>query len=312
MDGNLPPRRIRYDDGMELSVKHRILRSIGHLHWLRGRDRILRAFSHPDRQKSFPFETDFFGQTYAGDLTNFIDWTVFYYGAFVVHELHLLADITRALRALGKPVKFFDVGANIGHHTVFMSGQADHVFSFEPFVTVRKEMERKLARANVHNVTIFPVALGDRNTNGAFTPPTGANQGTGTLGDILPDNASAEQISVQVVRADDFFAANQLPPVSLLKMDVEGYEVKALEGLRETLRRDRPPILMEIQHAAHGVSESSKSASARDLLYPDHLLFNIGDHRGRYVLRPFTPGGSEEALVLPAELAGIVPGTSRP
>jgi FkbM family methyltransferase len=295
---------------MGIPVKQQALRFIGHQEWLRGRDRILRAFSHPDHQQSFPFETDFFGQLYSGNMTNFIDWTVFYYGAFTVHEVRLLAAIADALRAQGKPVNFFDVGANIGHHTLFMASHSDRIFSFEPFSVVRDEMARKLSHAKVTNTTIFPVALGDRNETGSYRPPTGANQGTGTLGDNLPDNASTENISVQVVRGDDFFAANNLPPISLLKMDVEGYEVKVLEGLRETLWRDRPPILMEIQPEQDAAAEARKGSSVRNLLYPDHLLFEVGDTRGQYTLKPFS-GKTEEALVLPAELAGIVPGTSR-
>jgi FkbM family methyltransferase len=289
---------------MKLSAKHQILQRIGRQDWLRGRDRILRAFVHPDYQKPLAFETDFFGHSYTGNMTNFIDWTVFYYGAFNVHELRLLAKIARALRQQGKPVNFFDVGANIGHHTLFMSSHADRVFSFEPFFVVRNEMERKLAHAGVSNVTVFPVALGDQNQSAAFSPPTGANQGTGTLGEILPDNASSDKISVEVIRGDDFLAANHLPPISLLKMDVEGFEEKALEGLRETLWRDRPPIFMEIQ-------PDRKNSTVLDLLYPDHLLFKVDGSRGQFVLKPFTTGKTEEALVLPAELAGIIPGTNR-
>jgi FkbM family methyltransferase len=295
---------------MEITPKQQVLRYIGHQQWLRGRDRILRAFVHPDHQKPLAFETDFFGKVYSGNLTNFIDWTVFYYGAFNVQELLLLAELAGALRAQGKPVNFFDIGANIGHHTLFMSGHADRVFSFEPFSVVRGEMERKLAHARAANVTIFPVALGDKNENASFHPPSGANQGTGTLGDNLPDNASADAISVQVVRGDDFFAANRLPPISLLKLDVEGYEAQALEGLHQTLSRDRPPIFMELQHDRRDGSESHKGASIRDLLYPNHLVFEVGISRGQFTLKPFKSGNTEEALVLPAELAGIIPNTN--
>jgi FkbM family methyltransferase len=291
---------------MEISLKQQALRFIGHQQWLRGRDRILRAFSHPEHQESYLFETDFFGQTYSGNMTNFIDWTVFYYGAFNIQELRLLAELADALRAQGKPINFFDVGANIGHHSLFMSSHADQVFSFEPFSVVRNEMERKLTRAGVSNVTIFPVALGDKNESAAFSPPTGANQGTGTLGSALPDNASPDTISVQVVRGDDFFAANHLPPISLLKLDVEGYEAQALEGLKQVIWRDRPPIFMELQHDRRTGSESQKGASVRDLLYPNHLVFEVGYLRGQFTLKPFQSGNTEEALVLPAELAGII------
>jgi FkbM family methyltransferase len=295
---------------MSISARDRVLRLLGHQDWLRGRDRILRAFSHPDRQSSHPFEVDFFGQPYTGNMNNFIDWSVFYYGAFAEHELHLLSALAAALRAQGKPINFFDVGANIGHHTLFMSRHADRVFSFEPFSVVRNEMARKLKHAGVANVTIYPVALGDENETGAFHPPTGANQGTGTLGHILPDNASVNTIPVQVARGDDFFADNHLPAISLLKMDVEGYETKVLSGLRETIWRDRPPIFMEIQPEKERAAEASKGACIEDLLYPDHLLFMMARLRGKIVLKPFSPGGSEEALVLPVELAGILPGTA--
>jgi FkbM family methyltransferase len=287
-------------------MKQQILRFVGHQQWLRGRDRVLRAFSHPDRQKPHAFETNFFGHSYSGNLANFIDWNVFYYGAFQLHEIRLLGAIADALRAVGKPVNFFDVGANIGHHSLFMSRHADRVFSFEPFSVVRDEMVRKLNHARISNVTIFPVALGDRNETGTFHPPTGANQGTGTLGSTLPDNASSENIAVPVVRGDDFFAANQLPSITLLKMDVEGYETKVLEGLRETIWRDRPPIFVEIQKEHYNGSESRKGASVKDLLYPDHIIFEVGVSRGRPVLKPFLQGNTEEALVLPAERAELL------
>jgi FkbM family methyltransferase len=290
-------------------MKQQLLRFVGRQHWLRGRDRFLRTFSHPDHQKPHPFDTDFFGKSYTGNMANFIDWSVFYYGAFQLHEVRLLAAIADALRASGKPVNFFDVGANIGHHSLFMSSHADRVFSFEPFSVVRAEMERKLNHARVNNVTIFPVALGDENESGTFHPPTGANQGTGTLGNNLPDNASTEVLSVPVVRGDDFFATNNLPPISLLKMDVEGYEAKALSGMRETLRRDRPPIFVEIQHDQYTGTGTHKGATVKELLYPDHLIFEVGVSRGHYDLKPFMTGNTEEALVLPIELAGLIEGT---
>jgi FkbM family methyltransferase len=294
---------------MNVSARDRALRALAHQNWLRGRDRVIRAFSHPDRQKSRPFEVDFFGQPYTGNMTNFIDWSVFYYGAFAGHELQLLSALAEALKAKGKPINFFDVGANIGHHTLFMSRHADRIFAFEPFSVVRNEMARKLKHAGVENVTIFPVALGDKNETGTFRPPTGANQGTGTLGHLLPDNASSNTIPVQVARGDDFLAANQLPAISLLKMDVEGYEAKALSGLRDRIWEDRPPIFMEIQPEEERAVEALKGKHIEDLLYPNHVLFGVTQSRGRFVLKPFSLGGTEEALVLPVELAGIIPGT---
>jgi hypothetical protein len=86
---------------------------------------------------------------------------------------------------------------------------------------------------------------------------------------------------------------------------VEGYETKVLEGLHETLWRDRPPIFVEIQKEHYNGSESSKGPRVKDLLYPDHVIFEVGASRGRPVLKPFLQGNTEEALVLPAELANL-------
>jgi hypothetical protein len=86
-------------------------------------------------------------------------------------------------------------------------------------------------------------------------------------------------------------------------MDVEGYETKALEGLRETIWRDRPPIFVEIQKEDWDSPELRKGASVKNLLYPDHIIFEVGASRGQPILRPFLQGKTEEALVIPAELA---------
>jgi hypothetical protein len=70
---------------MEMSLKQRALRAIARQDWLRGRDRILRLLANPDRHPPEQFETDFFGISYTGNLANFIDWTVFYYGGFSIN-----------------------------------------------------------------------------------------------------------------------------------------------------------------------------------------------------------------------------------
>lgn len=295
---------------MEISLAQQCLRLVTHRRWLPGRWRLLKKLADPDTRKPYPFEVKFFGRSYSGNLTNFIDWSVFYFGAFSIYELLLLGDLADALRAQGKPVNFFDIGANIGHHTLFMVDHSDVIFSFEPYSVVREEMQRKLKHADVRNVTIFPVALGDQDEFHTFHPPTGCNQGTGTLGDLLPTNASTETISVEVVHGDSFFAANRLPPISLCKMDVEGYELKTIEGLREALWRDRPPIVVEIQLYRERESDILKHKKLQDILYPDHLIFELThDFRGQYVLKPFSLESTEEALVIPVELAGIVRGT---
>lgn len=51
-----------------------------------------------------------------------------------------------------------------------------------------------------------------------------------------------------MVRLDDFVAANQLPPPSWIKIDIEGLELPALRGAEQLLRMHRPTVICEINH----------------------------------------------------------------
>ena len=69
---------------MPSRVTLNLLRRFGHLDWLAFgiRDRIIRYFVNPDTVEGKEFVTDFFGLQYQGNLNTFIDWSVYFYGAY--------------------------------------------------------------------------------------------------------------------------------------------------------------------------------------------------------------------------------------
>ena len=168
---------------MGMSLKLSALRFIGHQHYIRrGRDRVIRMFHPPDSSPSIPFEVPFFGMRYPGNLNDFIDWSVFMYGGFTPHELYILRDVAVALaKENGAPLSFYDIGANVGQHSLFMSQYVGQVFSFEPFDGVRNKILEKIALNQSKNMTVFPVGLGDVNAELDFFEPSGANHGTGSF-----------------------------------------------------------------------------------------------------------------------------------
>src|SRR5262249_34545247 len=165
---------------MQMPMKYRLARFIGHQHYVRhGRDRLIRSLlCNPDETRSTRFSVEFFGNIYSGDLSNFIDWSVYIYGAYSNYELQLLGDIAEALHTEIKHITFYDVGANVGQHTLFMSKRAEEVVSFEPFEPVRSKLLQKLEENKIRNVRVFPFGLGARDEDLAFISPTGANMGT--------------------------------------------------------------------------------------------------------------------------------------
>src|SRR5664279_341279 len=209
----------------QLPLKYRLLRWLGRQTWIyRGHDQLLRLLYDPDANKHFKFEIGFFGQRYRGDLGHFIDWNVFCYGSYAYNELLLLSDIARELKTLRPaPISFFDVGANVGNHTLFMAPHVDKVFAFEPFALVRAFIEDKIALNGLTNVIIFSFALGETDGDVPYFPASDGNSGAGTLIENRL-NTSADPAIVQVRRGDSFLKKESLPRIDIIKADVEGFE----------------------------------------------------------------------------------------
>lgn len=129
-----------------------------------------------------------------------------------------------------------DVGANIGLFTVLAGkvvGEKGHIFAFEPQEEERKKLEELVKVNDLHNVTIIPKALGDKNTMVSMEGITVKEEGKGQIECITLDSWAEE---VHLFRLD------------FLKMDVEGYERKVLLGGMKTLRRFKPKMGICIYH----------------------------------------------------------------
>lgn len=290
----------------QLPLKHRFLRWVGRQTWiLRGHDRLLRLLYNPDANKHFKFEVDFFGQRYRGDLGHFIDWNVFCYGSYAYHELLLLRDIAGELKTLRTaPISFYDVGANVGNHTLFMAPHVDKIFAFEPFGLVRAFIEDKIALNGLTNVTIFPFALGETDGDVPYYPSPDGNSGAGTLIENRL-STSADPAIVQIRRGDSFLKKENLPRIDLIKADVEGFEAFVFRGLSDRIRQDKPAIILEI-------SEDSRKGfgsedAFRQTFYEGALFAEVAGGNGRpYKLKPFKYDTAEEVLVMPPELSGLM------
>lgn len=287
----------------------RFLRWLGRQTWLpRGQDALLRATFDPDGGEHFYFEVDFFGRRYRGDLGHYLDWLVFCYGGAPLNELMLLKDLTTFLRRErhGAQVSFYDVGANIGHHSLFMSSLADNVLAFEPFSDLVRLIEEKITLNGIDNIRIVPVALGDADGSFDYFPGLGANPGAGSLLKSFP-GVSAESVSVDVRNGDRLFATEDFPPIDILKLDVQGYEPRVLRGLQRRLATDMPIVLSEMTDEAR--AEFGDEAGFRRFFYDGALFAEVTGRNGRsYRLEPFNYRASQEMLVLPAGFARFLEG----
>ena len=155
----------------------------------------------------------------------------------------------------------FDVGANIGLYTRFLHslGSPTQIVAFEPWLENVAILHENLQLAGIRESTIVvPAALGDRDGTVAFQVDD-IQSTSGTL-ESVTDGAPAEgrrnlglparSQDVPCHRLDTLLANADLPAPDVLKLDVEGAEGHVLRGAHDTLRRDRPFLLIEL----HGVS----------------------------------------------------------
>ena len=154
---------------------------------------------------------------------------------------------------------FVDIGANEGMISLLASrlvGPSGKVIAFEPNPFPRSFLENAIARNGIANIRLEDYGVGHPPARLPLTVPK-ANSGQGSFGERDPYAGDADVVECEVKPADPLLA--QYTP-NLIKIDVEGFELKALTGIRETLERVHPPIIMEIvgrhlQRAGTSVAE---------------------------------------------------------
>lgn len=274
-----------------------VLRVLGHQRWLRGRTRLVSALYPPDLARKTPFEVEYDGLKYRGHLANQLDRNVYFFGGYAPDEIALLRDLSALMRDRRGTVTLYDVGANVGHHTMLLSAHVDEVIAFEPMPANRAALEDKIVLNGLPNVRVFPVALSDRAGSASMIIPNPTNPGEAQI------STHPGGVVVETVRGDDLVRSARLPRIDLLKVDVEGHEPEVLAGLAETLRRDRPCVLLEASEVA--MRKFGGADGLRSTLYSDHVLFSLRPTRRSYRLEPYNPR-SWEVLCAPAELAEAV------
>lgn len=169
-----------------------------------------------------------------------------------------------------------DVGANIGSFAWMVCRRSSAtVLAFEPdpvnFRQLQRLADSRTCRRRIH---VSAKALSDT-TGPALL----------YLSDLAPtdhklvNTRSTNRIEIEATTLDDFLAGHAelaRTPVSLVKIDVQGVELRVLAGMHETLRRNGfPPVLTEFSPSdleAAGVSVEEFFRAFADLGYAAHRV----------------------------------------
>jgi FkbM family methyltransferase len=154
-----------------------------------------------------------------------------------------------------------DVGASSGIYAYHLSRMARYVYAFEPI----PEYAERIRRLRVCNILVENVALSSREGQAKLRIPLLSSQaedkGMASLEPrVVADERLSRIVEVPLRRLDDYGFKN----VSFIKIDVEGHEEEVLDGGRETITRDHPCLLLEIEerHNPGGLNRINNSLTA--------------------------------------------------
>jgi FkbM family methyltransferase len=168
----------------------------------------------------------------------------YYFGSY--HELEVLSVVRQALR---EGDCFLDGGANIGLISLYAAGivgPSGQVLSFEPFPPIFDELKHHVEINRLTQVKIHHMGLSDQPAKLEIKLPGEGNLAAATFSQI-PDRYGGVVRSggvVPIVRGDEHVDANDPRPL-LIKLDVEGFEVKAIAGLAKVIEKRLPAVVAE-------------------------------------------------------------------
>lgn len=213
------------------------------------------------------------------DLSEGIDFSIYLLGAFE-------RSTASALEQLAVPgATVFDIGANIGAHTLPMArkvGSAGRVFAFEPTTFAFGKLQKNLSlnrdlegrvHANQMLLTDNPGASIKKEIYSSW-PLSGRDNLHPKHGGQLSTTTGARSETL-----DAFVEREGISKLDLIKIDVDGNEYPVLHGGAAALARLRPTILLELSPYVHAEEGNSFGALVDLLKSVGYSLEEVGSGR---------------------------------
>jgi FkbM family methyltransferase len=245
-----------------------------------------RFFPYVSSQWETPRTRSRFGIRFQLDLRDKISREIYYY-AFSPRDMRALH------RLVGPSQHIFDVGAHIGYFSLLFAkwvGRRGSVNSFEPCPKTRERLLRNssLNPKLQQRMQIHEVGLSDHDGYASMISPDATNSGCNYIGSGGGD--------IKITTLDHFVECNRISRMDLIKVDVEGSECALLEGARETIRRFRPRIVIEVNASTLRRSGKEPVDLLEQLRAADYNLY-VSDRWGRLNALDRVPGIGEEPNV---------------
>lgn len=130
-----------------------------------------------------------------------------------------------------------DVGSNIGGPAVLMASiTSGKIFAIEADPANHEILVKNKENNNLDNLLCYNVAASDKEGSVNFSQ-------AGPGGHVQTEGWGKESIPVPAVTVDSIVGNT---PIDFIKMDVEGWEMNALDGMKRTIAQHAPVFVFEI------------------------------------------------------------------
>lgn len=213
------------------------------------------------------------GINYSLDISDYIEHTVYFgYREPAQEELFRLAKDKKLI---------IDIGVNIGATLLNFAKICPDgsVIGFEPDTKNLLKAEKNLQLNDFENVKIIRKGLGAEAAKVKLFKVNRANEGMNRILNEAELDGDFEFEEIEIIRFDDFVAENSFERIDLMKIDVEGYEMKVLQGAEQSLKKFLPILFIELDDDNLKAQRDSARALVLFLERLGYEIYRADDNR---------------------------------
>lgn len=175
-----------------------------------------------------------------------------------------------------KNKNIIDAGAFIGDTAIVLSDYTNkNVYSFEPFLQNYNLMLKTIELNKKNNIIPVNMALGDENKEIGIDASVGAGSGM-SIENSKEDNINNIENKIKMLTLDSYVKENNIE-VGLIKTDLEGFEQPFLKGAINTIKEQKPILIISIYHNYSDFFEIKPMLENLNLGYKFKIIKNKGD-----------------------------------
>ena len=156
--------------------------------------------------------------------------------------------IEKVIPYIKKDSIVFDIGANIGQHSIIFSLFSKDVYSFEPNTKIFNQFFSSVKENNIENIHLENVGIGENNEiRELYINPNNVGNSS-----VIADERF-DHLTIKLKNLESY--VEDLKSVDFVKIDVEGFELDVILGNKAFFEKFRPIIWLEYNPQLYDTSD---------------------------------------------------------